>query len=120
MAAPVPTLLTQLHAIVMAGGPSGLHGVIGVGVRDGGTTRWWQARFAAQIDARLDTVRPDDATACIVMGQRSAAAVLKGQAPMASDVDVSGDSAFVARFLSRYGSGTHAWNTLGFARSGLG
>lgn len=110
----LPSFLIALHGVVQASqAPPALAGTVAVGVRQDGGTRWWSGTFDGGVKAELDVERPASPTAWLLLGTRSAEAIVAGRAPRPSDIDVGGDRALLDRFLARYGSAVHAWQTRG-------
>lgn len=112
----LPTFLVALHAAVLESkGAPALAGTIAVGVRQDGGARWWTGAFDGGVRAALDVERPASPSAWLLMGTRSADAIVAGRAPRPSDVDVGGDLALLDRFLARYGAAVRPWQTRGGA-----
>ncbi|MCC7072204.1 MAG: hypothetical protein IT383_12825 [Deltaproteobacteria bacterium] len=112
----LPPFLVALHATVLESRAApALAGTIAVGVRQDGGARWWTASFDGGVRAALDVERPASPSAWLLLGRRSADAIVEGRTPRASDVDVGGDLALLDRFLARYGSAVRAWQTRGGA-----
>ncbi|MCC7110253.1 MAG: hypothetical protein IT382_13255 [Deltaproteobacteria bacterium] len=110
----LPSFLVALHGVVQASHAApALAGTVAVGVRQDGGARWWSGTFDGGVSAQLDVERPTTPTAWLLLGTRSADAIVEGRAPRPSDIDVGGDLALLDRFLARYGTAVHAWQTRG-------
>lgn len=110
----LPPFLTALHAAVLQSTAApALAGTVAVGVRQDGGARWWSGSFDGGVQARLDVERPLQPSAWLLLGTRSADALIEGRALRPSDVDVGGDLALLDRFLARYGAAVRGWQTRG-------
>ncbi|MBI1945690.1 MAG: hypothetical protein HYS27_08340 [Deltaproteobacteria bacterium] len=110
----LPSFLIALHAAVLESTvPPALAGTVAIGVRQDGGARWWSGSFDGGVRARLDVERPEGASAWLLLGTRSAEALIEGRAVRPSDVDVGGDLALLDRFLARYGASVRSWQTRG-------
>ncbi len=110
----LPTFLIALHALVLDSRVvPALAGTIAIGVRQDGGARWWSGTFDSAVQARLDVERPQQPSAWLLLGTRSAEALVEGRSLLPSDVDVGGDTGLLDRFLARYGAGVRGWQTRG-------
>ncbi|OGQ25106.1 MAG: hypothetical protein A2138_24680 [Deltaproteobacteria bacterium RBG_16_71_12] len=110
----LPSFLIALHAAVLESNAApALAGTVAVGVRQDGGARWWSASFDGAVQARLDVERPAQPSAWLLLGTRSAEALVQGRPVRPSDVDVGGDLALLDRFLARYGASVRGWQTRG-------
>lgn len=110
----LPSFLVALHAVVLESSAApALAGTVAIGVRQDGGARWWSGSFDGAVRAHLDVERPARANAWLLLGTRSAEALIEGRALRPTDVDVGGDLALLDRFLARYGASVRGWQTRG-------
>lgn len=92
--------ITQLDAQ-----PSGLQGTLVVGVRSGGSVRWWSVLLdSTPVERTFSSDRPAAATTVLLLGEEEAEAILTtGRLPRTLELlEIEGDRALVTQFLRRY------------------